>query len=266
MSARWKLEGIDRRDGKASGERIMRVLQRLFYVRRFLSALKNETTPIHHQEDHSMTQRNLLVSGIILFLILLLLVPAATAQTRRYPTNSDQSKPERESRGEKEFATQGVVELGGTAGFSSYTSVSNGQSSSTTYTTVSLAPSIGYFVADGLEIGLYPVDLEIDSHTGATNAVTQFTIMGALAYTARTSGTVYPVIEGEAGYSTVSSGGASASGFSWGVRGGIKVELAPHALLGIGVHYLQITTNPDGATARYGYNLLEIGIGFSVWL
>ena len=213
-----------------------------------------------------MTYRQILMAGIIILLAGLLLVPTATAQTRRYPTTMDRSTPERETRGEKDFASQGVMELGGTLGFTSYTGVSNGQTSSTTYTTFSLAPSVGYFVTDGIEIGLYPVNLQIDSHTGATNSLTQFTIMGALAYNARTSGTVFPVIEGEAGYSTISSGGSSASGFSWGVRGGIKVEVAPHAMMGIGLHYIQITTNPEGATSRYGYNQLEVGLGFSVWL
>jgi opacity protein-like surface antigen len=69
-----------------------------------------------------------------------------------------------------------------------------------------------------------------------------------------------------AGYSSYSAGSYSASGFSWGVRGGVKVLVVQHVIIQVGVQYIQVTENPSGVTSRYGYNELLVGAGFSVWL
>ncbi len=167
---------------------------------------------------------------------------------------------------DKEYATKGVFELGGDIGYSSYTGVNAGQTSSTTYTNFSLTPSVGYFVTDGLQLAIDPFSLSVSSHTGASTSPSEIHIMGGLGYAFKTQGSAYPFIQGLAGYSTYSSGGTSASGFSWGVKGGVKVVLASHVIFQAGLQYLQITENPSGATSRYGYNELLVGGGFSVWL
>ena len=170
------------------------------------------------------------------------------------------------SSSDKEYATKGVFELGGDIGYSSYTSVTAGQTSSTTYTSFSLTPSIGYFVTDGLQLALDPFSLSVSSHTGASSSPTEIHIMGGLGYAFKTQGSAYPFIQGLAGYSTYSSGSTSLNGFSWGAKGGVKIVIASHAIFQAGVQYLQITENPSGATSRFGYNELLIGGGFTVWL
>lgn len=195
-----------------------------------------------------MNTRKILAMIIVACSLVLLVVLPASAQT------------------EKGYADRGVVELGGTVAFTSVTSVNAGQTSSTTYTNFSLTPSIGYFITDGLEIGLDPFSLTVSSHTGASTSPTELHILGSVAYAFKTQGSAYPFVQGMAGYSSYSAGSTSLSGFTWGLRGGVKVALAQHVLLLCGVQYLQVTENPSGATDRYGYNELLVGMGFSVWL
>ena len=199
-----------------------------------------------------MNTRKILFAILVACSAILLLVSVGAAQSS--------------SSSDKEYASKGVVELGGSIGFSSYTSVSAGQTSSTTYTSFSLTPSVGYFVTDGLEIGLDPFSLTTSTHTGASSSQTEISILGGLGYAFKTQGAAYPFVEGVAGFSSYSSGTYSASGFSWGARGGVKIVLASHVLILAGVQYMQITESPTGATARYGYNQLMIGAGFSVYL
>ncbi len=198
-----------------------------------------------------MNTRTVLGAILVVLVVTIVIGSSAVSQSRS---------------GDRQFASKGVVELGGSVAFQSITSVSDGQTSGTTFTTFALEPSIGYFVTDGLEIGLDPVSLTINSSTGATSSTTQLHLLGALAYNFRTEGASYPFIEGMGGFSSVSSGSVSNSGFTWGARGGVKIAIASHVLVLGGVQYMQVTENPSGATARYGYNTLLVGVGFSVWL
>lgn len=199
-----------------------------------------------------MKSFNAVPINLVVGLMLVFLVSQVAAQTG--------------STSEKVYADKGVVELGGSLGFSSYTNVSAGQTSSTTYTNFSLTPSVGYFVTDGLELGLDPFSLSVSSQTGASSSQTEIHILGAVAYAAKTQGPVYPFVEGVAGFSSYSSGGSAATGFTWGVRGGVKVAVVSHVLIMAGVQYMQVTEDPTGATSRYGYNEFLVGAGFSVWL
>ena len=199
-----------------------------------------------------MKTRGILSSSILACVMILLLTSLAAAQTS--------------STTEKAYADKGVLELGGSVGFTSFTGVSAGQTSSTTYTSFSLTPSVGYFVTDGLEVGLDPFSLTINSHTGASSSQTEIHILGGIGYAAKTQGAAYPFVEGVAGFSSVSEGSYSANGFTWGLRGGVKVALVQHVLLMVGVQYLQVTENPTGASSRYGYNQFLVGAGFSIWL
>lgn len=164
---------------------------------------------------------------------------------------------------DKKFGMKGTTELGGNIQFQSMTPVVNG-STHESMTVFSVAPFIGYFVADGFELGVNP--LGITSISTAGGSVTEVMIMAAPSYNFKTEGNAHPFIEALVGYTTQSSGDNSASGLSWGGRGGVKISVTDKGLLNLGIQYLQITTNPDGATTRYGSNQLTISAGFTIWI
>ena len=161
----------------------------------------------------------------------------------------------------KKFAMKGSTELGGSISFQSITPVSNGNTGYAT-TIFSVAPFIGYFVADGFEIGVNPLGLTTISSGGSS--FTQIMIFAAPSYNFKTEGIAYPFIEALLGY-TSQSNGSSRSGFSWGGRGGVKLAVTDKGLLNLGIQYVQITLNPSGTTNRYGSNQLAISAGFTVW-
>jgi hypothetical protein len=161
----------------------------------------------------------------------------------------------------KKFASKGSTELGGSISFQSVTSVYNGKTGDAT-TVFSLAPFVGFFVADGFEIGVNPLGITSISYSG--HSATQIMIFAAPSYNFDTDGIVYPFIEALIGYTSQSSS-SSRSGFSWGGRGGIKLAVTGKGLLNLGLQYLQITLNPSGATDRNGSNQLSVSAGFTVW-
>jgi hypothetical protein len=159
----------------------------------------------------------------------------------------------------RRFAQPGVVELGGTASVSYYTSVSNGQTGNTT-AYLNIAPTAGYFVAQGIEIGMNPAGVS------AVDNVTSLQMMGFVSYNVTTMrGIAYPFVEGQGGYTMVSSG-STVGGFSWAVRGGVKFSVGRNGLLTLGAIYNQVTLNRQGATKRTGQNIFAIATGFTVWL
>lgn len=157
----------------------------------------------------------------------------------------------------RKFAAKGCTELGGSVSFQSLTPVTNGNTGDAV-TIFSFAPFIGYFVADGFEIGVNPLGITSVSST------TQIMILAAPSYNFTTEGIAYPFIEALLGY-TSQSNGSSRSGFTWGGRGGVKLAVTDKGLLNLGIQYLQITLNPSGATNRYGSNQLAVSAGFTIW-
>ena len=161
------------------------------------------------------------------------------------------------------FATQGVVEIGGTLSFQQITPVSNGKTSSS-WSYLNLAPSFGIFVIDGLEVGLNPIGVSTISGSGST--LTQLNFMGFISYNQMTPpGVIFPFIEGQGGY-TAQTSGSTISGFTWAGRAGIKAAVVKGGLLTIGVMYSQITLSPEGAKERYCQNILSVATGFTIWL
>src|SRR3990172_1880653 len=106
----------------------------------------------------------------------------------------------------KKFAMRGSTELGGSISFQSITPVSNGNTRDAT-TIFSLSPFIGYFVADGFEIGLNPLGITSISSSGSSS--TQVMIFVAPSYNFKTEGIVYPFIEALFGYTSQSNGSRS---------------------------------------------------------
>lgn len=165
---------------------------------------------------------------------------------------------------EKPFATAGVTEIAGTISFSSLTPVSRGETEDA-ITLLSLGPEISHFVTDGLSIGFSPGVTLLPGISVITPAegdgMTLVQLFALPAWTIRSEGNVvHPFLAVPFGYTSASSGGDSQSGFSWGVKGGIKVEAAGHLLVTCYGQYLAITLNPENASERYGLNFLSFGV------
>jgi hypothetical protein len=164
----------------------------------------------------------------------------------------------------REFATAGTTEIAGGISFSSITPVSHGETGDAT-TIFSFGPEIGYFVTDGFEIGLNPgVSLLPGMSVITPNEGDGMTVLQLFAFPAYTfrpkESTVYPFIQVPLGYTSTSSGNSSQSGFSWGIKGGIKVVAASHFLLTFYGEYLAVSLMPEGETERYGLNYLSFGV------
>ena len=167
------------------------------------------------------------------------------------------------------WTSRGTVELGGSATYQSVWGVVNGNTSNSPAFIFSAMPFVGYFVIDGLELGLNPAGIVVSGGTGRST-VTQLRALFAPSYNFRTSTVSTPFVEGLAGVTTQTTdatggGTATLAGFTWGGRAGIKVALTDRGLLTIGVEYLLVTLNPPGASARNGYNELSVSAGWTVW-
>jgi hypothetical protein len=156
--------------------------------------------------------------------------------------------------GQNGYARRGTVELGGSAGFSSTSII---DSDADAITMVDISPYLGYFVADGFEIGVNPFTINIISQ--GDNSLTEILVLFSAAYNFETKDAAYPFVEGLIGFSSLSNG-ASSSGVAWGGRGGVKVGIAEHALLNIALQFTQ--QNLDDS----GFNVFSISAGFSVWV
>jgi hypothetical protein len=166
---------------------------------------------------------------------------------------------------DRKFAVKGTTELAGSISYSSFTSVSNG-STGDAISIFSFAPQVGYFVIDGLELGLstgallLPGFSSVSPEEGDNTTVVQF--FASPSYNFQTKSNIYPFLEAQIGYSSLSSGGSETlSGFSYGARGGMKIAPVEHFLLTFSVQYLLLTFNPEGADERSGFNYLSVGIG-----
>ena len=168
------------------------------------------------------------------------------------------------------FATKGTIEVGGSLGFSSTTSVSDGQSASNSTTTIRLEPYIGYFIVHSFELGFEP---SFTTSSVGDYSSSSFGIYFAPAWNFDLRSNLFPFIEGRIGYNTSSSDdGNSAtedptySGLSWGLRGGVKVQVGNSALVNLALSYDQITMNhKDWDGGRNGQNVFGFNAGFTIF-
>jgi hypothetical protein len=160
------------------------------------------------------------------------------------------------------FGAKGQVELGGSGSFQSFTPVYDGKTGSTT-SFITINPFVGVFILDGLEIGVNPLGLTVMTSGGG--ASTGLLALGSIAYHPPSTAFAHPFIEGLVGYS-LQTNGTTYSGVTWGGRGGIKLSITGKGLLNLGVQYLQVTLNREGAKERNGSNQLSISVGYTVWL
>lgn len=161
------------------------------------------------------------------------------------------------------FATKGTIEVGGSIGFSSTTSVSNGESASNSTTTIRLEPYIGYFIVNSFELGFFP---SFTSQSYAGSSSTSLGIYIAPAWNFNLRSNLFPFLEGRVGYSSTSSGGSTYGGLAWGAKGGVKVKIGNSSLFNLALSYDQLTYNPSGSSGgRNGYNVFAINGGFTVF-
>jgi hypothetical protein len=131
---------------------------------------------------------------------------------------------------------------------------------------LTLGPQIGYFVTDGLEIGFNPGVSILPGMTVLTpsegDAITVLQLFATLGYNLHSSGSpVYPFVEVPLGYTSASSGDETDSGFSWGVRAGIKVVAISNFLVTVSGQYYMLSFTPENADERIGLNIFSFGVG-----
>ena len=169
------------------------------------------------------------------------------------------------------FATKGTVELGGSLGFSSTTGVYDGESADDALSTFIVQPYVGYFVINGLELGLVPSFI---SMSYGDQSQSNFGIYFAPAWNFDLRSNLFPFIEGRIGYNTASyddgnslTDDPSSSGLAWGLKGGVKVKVGNSALVNLALSYDQITMNPeDWDGDRNGQNIFGVNAGFTIFL
>lgn len=152
------------------------------------------------------------------------------------------------------FANQGDFELGGsiTYGNSSADNVSLSQ--------ISIIPTFAYFVADGLALGISPLNLTYISL--GNNNYTVMNVNVIAAYNFNTNGTIYPYIEPQIGYGIYDRASYNivnrVSGINYGGRLGMKVLIDKNALLNIGLNYNTSSFNTVSNTN------ISFAVGFNV--
>jgi hypothetical protein len=172
----------------------------------------------------------------------------------------------------RSLTTQGTTELGGNISYQR-TNVVVENTTTRTYNTFSFLPYIGYFPFNNFfEVGLNPVGIQ--TYWDSQDKVTDITILLALTCNFNPVERIYPFIELQLGYAAEILGGSLGDlnpeqkirdGFSWGARGGVKIEVAGHCLLNMGAQYQQITLTPKGSSVRNGSDLLMFSAGLTFW-
>jgi opacity protein-like surface antigen len=124
--------------------------------------------------------------------------------------------------------------------------------------------SAGIFVADGLKLAVEPA-FEIRSYDNSSSS--EFKLYLTPEYVFNLNSEIYPFIGGSVGYTSLSSGSAE-NGFSWGVKGGIKINPLGNVLINVGISYYQETYNyTDGylGDVTQHYNILGLKGGLSLF-
>lgn len=164
------------------------------------------------------------------------------------------------------FAKKEQWEIGGTISFTSMTNVNNGNTGDS-YSVFRLAPSVGYFVVDCVELGAL-VDFNSYKY-GGSSSYHDYSLYFAPAYNFRTNSISYPYVQGLIGFTGLSGGSSSdsdLSGLAWGVEGGVKLNVVGYGLAKIGINYNQRTLNRSTSTSRNGYNTVSIVLGVGIFL
>jgi hypothetical protein len=164
----------------------------------------------------------------------------------------------------QDFAKEGVIEFGGTASFNSIQMIANGESYGDASSVITLTPQVGYFLMEGVEVGVDPFEFTSTSSGGNTSSTLGFWAFGAYHFVSGSS--TYPYLQALVGYTSMTAASETASGLSYGLAGGAKFEIAGGLLLNAQASYKFYTYNPSGADKRFGANVLSVGVGLSGFL
>ncbi len=162
------------------------------------------------------------------------------------------------------FGLRGHVELGGTVDFTS-TSFSQGSNSVGVF---SIAPYVGFFPMNGLEVGVRPLVTIISPSKGSSQTDLAIFVAPAWNFSSKRS-TVTPFVEGLIGFSSGdylnSTLGKmeSVNGLAYGGRGGVKVQISDFGLLNFAVQYVSLDRTINSLSNRE--NRFSVGVGFTVY-
>jgi hypothetical protein len=175
------------------------------------------------------------------------------------------------------YAKQDIYEFGGEIFFTSttndytYSGYGNVYASNSTTTDFAINANAGYFVINGLKLGIEP-GIEV-IHYWTTQTWLRLYFTPEYVFDTKTS--LYPYIAGAVGYTSVNPYyNQTANGFSWGVKGGLKVNIAGNSLLNIGIRYYEEQYNatyesssvpPSTIDNKNKIKLLGLSAGWSVF-
>jgi hypothetical protein len=175
------------------------------------------------------------------------------------------------------YSKKGIWETGGELFFTTYQEKHSVDGTGylypdSKYTNFMLSIDAGYFVINGLKLGLEQ-DLEADDIWGHTRTRIKFYFTPEYVFDTKTI--LYPYIAVSAGYTLNTYQSSTAQdGFSWGVKGGVKVNITGNSLLNIGLRYYEENYNYNyeyfGApSTNYSYKdkmkNLGLSLGWSVF-
>jgi hypothetical protein len=128
----------------------------------------------------------------------------------------------------------------------------------------------GIFVVNGLKLSIEPA-IEISSYNDYT--MTHLKLYFTPEYVFNLKSVVYPYIGGSVGYTSANyssplSSSPSQGGFSWGAKGGMKVNAFGNALINVCVLYYQETYNYTDSyegDVKMHNNIFGVKAGFSVF-
>ena len=146
-------------------------------------------------------------SKVILFLAMILVSSLSFAQTQK-----------------------GGWIISGSSSLQVMSSKPEGISSATT--TVTLSPSVGYFIADGLAVG---ASLNLITSEGSTI----FSVLPTASYYFQTLTQVRPYLTIGVGYGSLDTGNYSAGGLALGAGGGLVYLINQNVGLNVGLQYLR---------------------------
>ena len=128
-----------------------------------------------------------------------------------------------------------------------------------TYTNFQLSANAGYFIINGLKLGFEPA-LEVTDLFGHTD--TQLKIYFTPEYVLDIKTNYYPFVSAAVGYLSYSPAYSSTGdGFTWGVKGGVKINAAGNSLLAIALRYYE--ENYNTLYSIYGSRQKSKQIGIS---
>ena len=171
------------------------------------------------------------------------------------------------------YAKQKTFEIGGDIMINSieYTfeesnySMYNG---SHTTTNIIIDGTVGMFVIDGLKLALEPA-IQLSYSEGSS--WNQSKIYFSPEYILNMKSNVYPYLGGSAGYTSQSYSGSSSAthgGFSWGLKGGIKINAFGNALINVGISYFREKydySDSFSGDVKNHYNILALKAGLSIF-